>query len=63
MRIDSKSSQGNAFFILGKVKQVMKEQGQDKKVIDKALNDMKSKDYEYLCERASHHTYKVIEVI
>jgi len=63
MIIDSTSSQGNAHFILGKVKQVMKQQGQDKEAIENALKDMKSKDYEHLCERASHYTFKVIEVI
>ena len=61
--IDSKSPQGNAFYIMGAVKQVLQEMGKSKTEIEEAMRKMESSDYENLCRVANEVTDGFVEVV
>lgn len=46
--IDLNGPQGNAFFLLGKAKNLCKQIGISKDMTDSILDDMQSSDYEHL---------------
>lgn len=47
--------QGNAFVIMGVVKNVMKDKGLSEKEIEDVFKDMQSSDYEHLCDVAEKY--------
>ena len=61
--IDSTSPEGNAFYIMGIVKQVLQEMGKSKTEIEEAIERMKSGDYNDLCETANSVTNGRVEIV
>ena len=58
--IDIRGPQGNAYCIMGIVSDVLKQVGYDKNKINDIIADMKSSDYEQLCNVAKKYV-KIIE--
>ncbi len=61
--IDSTSSQGNAFAVMGLIKKVLQEMGKSKTEIAEALKEMQSGDYDNLCKVAKEVTNGFVEVV
>ena len=61
--IDSTSSEGNAFYIMGIVKKVLQQMGESKTEIEKAMRKMESSDYENLCRVANEITDGFVEIV
>jgi|TARA_Y100000296_G_scaffold59850_1_gene69215 hypothetical protein len=63
LMIDSTSSQGNAFFIIGMVKKILQEMGKSKIEITEAVEKMQDGDYDNLCRVANEVTDGFVEVV
>tara|TARA_R100000789_G_C2961933_1_gene138199 strand:- start:3 stop:197 length:195 start_codon:yes stop_codon:yes gene_type:complete len=63
LMIDSTSSQGNAFFIIGMVKKILQEMGKSKTEITEAVEKMQDGDYDNLCTIANEVTDGFVEVV
>jgi hypothetical protein len=63
LMIDSTSSQGNAFFIIGMVKKILQEMGKSKIEIIEAVEKMQDGDYDNLCRVANEVTDGFVEVV
>jgi hypothetical protein len=62
MKIDSKSSEGNAFNIIGQVTRFLKSRGRTDEV-DSVIKEMTSGDYENLCQVVERVTDNEIVII
>ena len=61
--IDSTSSEGNAFYIMGIVKKVLQQMGESKTEITEAVEKMQDGDYDNLCTIANEVTDGFVEVV
>lgn len=58
--IDIRGPQGNAYCIMGIISNTLKQAGYNQNQIDDIISDMKSSDYEHLCNIAKKYV-KIIE--
>ena len=63
LKIDARSEQGNAWNIMGHVRNIMKQLGKTEAEMKLASEDMMSSNYKHLCEAANKHTGGVIIVM
>lgn len=59
--INVRSPQGNAHYIIGVIKKLMKIMGEGDDSINAVVADMKSGDYNHLCEVASRYVFLIDE--
>lgn len=55
IKLDLNGPEGNAFYIMGAISRVLKIANESQDTIQSVLDDMKSSNYEHLCEVASRY--------
>lgn len=55
IKINIAGPDGNAYYIMGLIQTLLIEIGYNKDQIDEVINDMKSSDYEHLCNVAKKY--------
>lgn len=62
-KISLSSPQGNAFYLMSTANMVGKDMGMSTEERQRIINEMKSKDYDYLCEVFTREFGSVVQLV